>query len=90
MPKSVLTAYLIEVYGDKRMSAETEEYSTARAHAGPDPIDLPIRSMSFSLYFYTSIRYYMTSWAFIIRVSASAYSVRYMPYPGYSTAITLH
>lgn len=49
VPSSVFTACLSEVYGDMRTRADMDGYSTARAQQGPEPMDRPIRIMSFWL-----------------------------------------
>ena len=55
-PSIVLTAALNEVYGESRIRAATLGYSTASAQHGPEPIDLPIKIMSFALYLSFLIR----------------------------------
>ena len=47
VPSIVLTHAFSDVYGESRISEEMLGYSTASAQHGPDPIDLPIRIISF-------------------------------------------
>ena len=60
-PRRDFTAFLREVKGEMRTRAGLSGYLEARVQAGPDPIDLPIRIMSLSLYFSTLTRYWNTS-----------------------------
>jgi len=50
-PSSVLTAYLRDEYGESRISAYMLGLSAAKAQVGPEPMDLPIKIISFISYF---------------------------------------
>lgn len=70
-PSNVRTACFKEEYGEIRIRAWMPGLSAASAQVGPDPIDRPIRIMSFKSYLSCRVKNYSTSSESSLIVSAS-------------------